>query len=886
MEQERNWHYMSAEEVERAFATGAEGLSEAEAARRNRTGRNRIWHIRGDLVAKYAKRSLLDPSAVLLLLSVLAASFYGEGAVAACVIILMLLAKTIEILAFTAADSEFRKNLETSVPRAKVVREGNVKSIPAEMIAEGDVIILDAGDTVPCDIRLTAADGVLVSENLPGHVGLYIKNADPISRHVTDVPIGMRSNMLYATTTVVYGFCMGVAVATGKRTLRVQLGGPVELSGDRDVPLLEKLSELSRMCRLFLVSAAFLFIILSLIFSRGLISAFLPAVAMASACMSEFLAAYGAFAIAMSLRGHRKKDTGINEKTVFKVAARMEEAAHSKVIALRSPALLKCGKLSLHSFYIGGKSVDTKEGAGALPMYACYAAGIGYDGVGGEEFDYLPASYLKSICREYAEERPPYMICEHKNAGEEGSEGLYSSLLLRDGEFVFTCAGEPEAVLERCTRARVEDKEESLSKDARETHLAYAKRLMSQGTKVLAVAKRPSVYNSFRRLPVLLSDLCFEGFIAITEKVETGAVQMISDHRAAGGSVVIFSEGGEEDLLFAKSCDVFRVGDIYMSESESASASTLPVPDGSLIMIATPAGAGGTERRYKFLSMLSEKMKTSYIGCGAEDAAPMQAASVSFAAESYSKPGSGIPQSLRTIADGVVESRGGGFVGAYRMISRFKGVLGGIRSTLRYLIASHVARAFLLLICMVLGIAMPNASVMVFLGLVFDLVCAMASAASDTGESKRIGVRAIPATFEEFIVPTVCGTLVAALSVASPFICKAVMNASGLECTFTDESLFGCIFVGFMAALTYAYADTTSSRGLFARDTKIGKMKLTAPITALVMTVLCFTVEGVGFAMGVTFPGLVPLAVSALPLLAVAIFLAAARVYFKNKVKK
>ncbi len=882
MEKEQNWHYMSAEEVERAFGTGAEGLTEAEAQRRNRTGRNRVWHIRGDLVAKYAKRSLLDPSALLLLLSVLAASFYGEGAVAACVIILMLLAKTAEILSFTVADSEFRKNLEASVPGAKVVREGNVKSIPCEMIAEGDMIVLDAGDTVPCDIRIVAADSVLVSENLPGHMGLYIKNPDPVSRHVTDVPLSLRSNMLYATTTVVYGFCMGVAVATGKDTLRVRLGGPVELSGNKDIPLLEKLSELSRLCRLLLVGASFALIVLSLFFRSGLISVFLSSVAMASACMSEFLAAYGSFAIAMSLRGHRKKDTGKSESTVFKVAAQLEDAAHTKVIALRSPALLKCGKLSLNSFYIGGKSTDG-EGAGALPMYACYAAGIGYDGSGGEDFKALPASFLKSLCKKYAEDKPPYMICEHKNAGEAESEGLYSSLLLRDGEFVFVTCGDPEAVLARCTKERRDGKETSLTREEKDKALAYAKRLMAQGTKILAVAKRPSVYSSFRRLPVLLSDLCFEGFITVSEKVETGAVEMLDGYREAGGSVVIFTDSPEEDLLYCKSCGVFRDGDTFVGEKESRDGTSLKLETGGLTMVTTPTGAHGTERRYKYVSMLSEKMRTSYIGCGAEDSAPMQAASVSFACESYYKPGSGIPQSLRCIADGVVDSRGGGFVGAYRMISRFRQVLTGVRSTLQYLIASHVARAFLLLICMVAGVAMPGASVMVFMGLVFDFCCAVSSAASDRGNGDKIGVSAIPRAVEEFIVPSVCGTLIAALSAFSPFICRAVMHASGRELTFTPESLMGCMLTGMILALTYAYADITSTKGLFAKGTRVGKAKLIPLALGGVMLLLGFTVSGIGASMGIAFPGFIALAFSTLPILAVAVFLAVARVYFKNK---
>ena len=890
MEQDRNWHYMSADEVERAFATGPEGLSEAEAAKRLRSRRNKIWQIRGDLVAKYAKRSLLDPSAVLLLLSVVAAAIYGEGAQAACVLILMLVAKTIEILAFTVADSEFRKNLEASVPRAKVVREGNVKSVPCEMIAEGDVVILDSGDTVPCDIRLTAADGVLVSDDVSGGAGLYIKNIDPISRHVEDVALPLRSNMLYATSTVIYGFCIGVAVATGKNTLKVSRDGYVELLGTKEVKLLERLSELSRKSRLFLVAASFLMIILSMFTKTGLIAAFLPSVAMASACMSEFLAAYGAFAIAMSLRGHRKKDTGASENTVFKVASQMEDAAHSKVIAMRSPALLKCGSMSLHSFYIGMEKIIEEDGKNAdgvaLPVYACYAAGIAMDGSGGEDFDYISPTFLKKLSAKYATEHPAYMIAAHKSAGEDGSEGLDSSLLLRDNEFVFVCTGEPEAVLARCTRLKKDGEEKALTKDDRETISAYAHRLMAQGVKVCAVGKRPSVYNSMRRLPVLLSDLCFEGFIAISEKAETNAADMINSYRADGGSVVIFSENGQEDLLFAQSCGVFKTGDIYLSEKESFSGTTLPLDAGSLVMISCPTGAAGTERRFKFINILREKMKTAYIGYGAEDAICMQSASVSFACENPTKIGSGIPQSLQFTAGGIIDSRGGGFVGAYRMISRFRGVLTGMRSTLQYLIASQVARALVLLICMVMNVAIPGASIMVFVGLVFDLTCALASAHQDRGGEGELRASAIPRTIEEFLIPAICGTLIAVSSVAMPFVCKMIMSYTARDYKLSASGLTGFVFMGMIFALTVVYLDITSTKGIFAKDTRIGKTKVIVPVLATVILVLSFVFPSVSEAMGISFPGFISIAFAAVPTLLSIVYLAVSRAVVKNKKEK
>lgn len=894
MAEERNWHYMNSAELERAFGSSSSGLSEKEAARRTRTRRNRIWVVKGDTVAKYAARSLLDPCAVLLLLSVIVAAFYGEGAVAAATLVLMLCAKTVEILSFTAADTLFKKSTVGAVPRARVVREGSVREIPCEMVAEGDVIILDSGDIVPCDIRLTAAENVLAAETLPGGKhGIYIKNADSINSHIKDVPIEMRSNMLYAPSTVVYGFCMGIAVATGKRTLRVAREGTIEVSGGDNIPVLEKLSEWSRICRLLLVAAAFAVTVLGVVFRHGLLESFLPSVAMASACMSEFLASFGALAVAMSLRNKHMKEGGVPERTNFRCIGKIEAASSAKVLALRSADLIKNGVLGLHSFYIDGRKIvpdEDEKGSdpSLLVAFGAYAAGIGYDGSGGEDSTFISGAYLRELRKKYAKDAPAYFLAQHKSASESESEGLDCSLLIKDNDYHFAATGEAGNIISRCTKERVGGEIVPLTPDRKAAAERYALLLQKQGVKIIAVASRPSHYNSMRRLPVLLSDMCFEGYIAVSQKPEESCERYIREHRENGGSVVIFSEMGEEDMRFLSAYDIFKVGDIYISENDSRNASSIPLDKGSLVMIASPSASDGAAMRLRYLKMLSEKNRCAYIGFGAEDSICMNLDRVvSFAAESPLKRGSGVPQSLKITADGVVESRGGGFGGTMRMIKRFRRTLAQIKSTLRFLICSQTARLFWMLICTVLGLKLPTASQIVLLGCILDMSCALCSLASvgkqATGEGRK--TRAIPDSVGEMLIPCVTGTLIAALSVASPFIYKLVMSLGMREAAMTDETLSTLIFAGILFALPVVFVEMASVSGLFAKASSLSPILFIPLGISALAAALSFTFGGLGEALSLTFPGFIALAFSLIPLLVSVVFLAAYRAYVNKKYK-
>jgi Mg2+-importing ATPase len=105
-----------------------------------------------------------------------------------------------------------RRGTEESEP---VLREA-----PVSEIVVGDVVLLQAGDVVPADVRVTASAGLtvdqsmLTGETLP--VGKTARAAHPESASPPDVVDSPR--LCFAGTTVVAGTATGVVIGTGSRT--------------------------------------------------------------------------------------------------------------------------------------------------------------------------------------------------------------------------------------------------------------------------------------------------------------------------------------------------------------------------------------------------------------------------------------------------------------------------------------------------------------------------------------------------------------------------------------------------------------------------------------------------------------------------------------------
>lgn len=894
MNRERNWHSLETADLERIFRTdGAKGLSDKEAERRLRHGKNTVWEVKTASVKRYAVRSLFDLTTVLLVLAVFAAAFFGSAKAALAIFAMLIIGRAARIATHVWAERVFEKNAKESLPRAKVVRGGTVKVVDSESVAPGDVIILDTGDTVPCDIRLTAADNILVSEeNVTGVKGVVSKSSHTIPPAGGEVPITMRTNTLYASSVVISGFAIGIAVATGDDTLRCAREGRITLAGEKDVSTVEKLSDWGRICSLCLIGAALVITVIGiLIGGSGLFEVFLPSIAMAAAGLSEFIAAVGAFAWAVKLR---EDESGVLAKSSI-----AEKAANTDLMVLKGIGVVKSGKTSLHSFYQNGRlTLMGTKGAKApqrLLRLACYCTGAspeggivqGNFGTRHRASDALSYRVVRSLWEDNGKGNAApntYQIISHMPASDIDSRGLDNVLLLQGRDVYFAAMGNVFAILNMSAYVRRGNEIVNLTADEKNKIEAYARELAKHGVTLCAVGLRKSPCDNLRRVSVLHSKLCFEGFIAVADRPAEGVIASIEDMRGVGTRFVIFSDKGEEDKLYAEAEGIFKTGDLYLSEKECKEIKALSPEKGSLTVIETPRGAEGIRERLRLMKLIREnELFVSYVGGGIEDMWNMKNADISFA---VGESGA-IPQGIRTEAHGIVNSEGGGFDGVCRLIDKCRRSLLNIRSTLNYLITSQVARLVAMLLCAAAGLALPSAASLVLWGVILDFAVSFATA-TVPGEKKRARIRSghisgTPDSSQEVLLPTMYGAALAVLSIAVPFVAKALASFGGFAPRLTDASIMTSSVASCIIAMPFIGAEYAGGYGLFSKKSKLSIFYIVPFAVSLISALLILFVPAVQEAFGAEFPGWIMTAFTLLPMAIIVAVMSVVRAGHNNK---
>lgn len=139
-----------------------------------------------------------------------------EGAVISAVIMLNIVLGFIQDF---KAEKAMASLLSLAAPEARVLRAGIIQKLRAEDLVVGDIVILEAGDVVPADVRIVESMSLEVEQaSLTGESEAIAKNSDSMVNRGMDVSIGERLNIAYSTTNVSGGSGTGIVVAVGRNT--------------------------------------------------------------------------------------------------------------------------------------------------------------------------------------------------------------------------------------------------------------------------------------------------------------------------------------------------------------------------------------------------------------------------------------------------------------------------------------------------------------------------------------------------------------------------------------------------------------------------------------------------------------------------------------------
>src|SRR6266545_3073625 len=251
------WHAVSAQEVLEGLGSAAQGLRQAQAARRlERVGPNSVEEGHRESLPEALLESLREPLQLLLIVVGVLSAIWGELRDAIAIFAIIAAVAGVE----TASEWRARKALDAlrslTAPRARALRDGQLLEIPARELVPGDVVALEAGDVVPADCRIIDASGLGVDESaLTGEPQAAPKGAGPVA---FDAPLAARSSMVFSGTAVVDGEGTAVVVATGAASELGRLGRLVAEEQAPVTPLQQSMGELARVILVVAIAASVL----------------------------------------------------------------------------------------------------------------------------------------------------------------------------------------------------------------------------------------------------------------------------------------------------------------------------------------------------------------------------------------------------------------------------------------------------------------------------------------------------------------------------------------------------------------------------------------------------------------------------------------------------
>ena len=414
--------------------------------------------------------------------------------------------------------------------QATVVRGARRHAIAATEIVPGDIVLLEAGNAVPADLRLIEAQRLKINEAaLTGEAVPAEKRAAVLADVV--LPLADQSNMAFKGTVVTYGRARGIAIATGMATQIGKIAGMLEVVPETQTPLQRRLAAFGRQLALAIL------VVCAVVFAAGIwrgepiLLMLLTALSLAVAAIPEALPAVITVMLALGARA-----MAVNHALVRRLPA-VETLGSVSFICTDKTGTLTLNEMRVVEFYVAGErrrisTLDsTKEPARSLvaAIALCNDAERGaYKEVVGDptEVALWRVAAEAGLEKQTLELTAPRVMELPFNSDRKRMTTFHRE----DARFVAYTKGAPETVLDLC-RMTMRDEHALLADQV----LAIAEAMAREGLRVLAIARRDWDKPPLGTDPdVIERDLTLIGLVGLLDPPRPEVKQAVALCRSAG----------------------------------------------------------------------------------------------------------------------------------------------------------------------------------------------------------------------------------------------------------------------------------------------------------------------------------------------------------------
>ena len=554
-----------------------EGLGSAEAqARLESHGKNKLTEPpKQSLLSRFLSQ-MADPMIIILLV---AAAISGVLAVAqgesfADVIIILAVVIVNAVLGVyqeSKAEKAIEALQEMSAATSKVLRDGKIVTVHSEELVPGDVIMLEAGDSVPADGRLLTSASLKIEEAaLTGESVPVLKFIDAINLadETKDVTLGDRKNMVYMGSTVVYGRGTAVITATGMDTEMGKIADALATAEEGQTPLQIKMSQLSKILTWLVLGICVLVFAVQLLRAGGftveaVLDSFMIAVSLAVAAIPEGLAAVVTVVLSIGVTNMSKRNAIIRKLTA------VETLGCAQIICSDKTGTLTQNKMTVVD-YFGG---DEKELASAMAL--CSDAELDENGmVTGEPTEAALVAWANKLGADKTTLKARFLRCGE--APFDSTRKLMSTVHVNGSSFIQYTKGAPDVLVGKCAYYINSDgKREAMTEEYRAEILRANKAMADRALRVLACAERVWDEKPVNYEPETLEqELCFMGLCGMIDPVRPEVVAAIAECREAGiRPIMITGDHIDTAVAIAKELGILTDGGEAVTGAELSAMS-------------------------------------------------------------------------------------------------------------------------------------------------------------------------------------------------------------------------------------------------------------------------------------------------------------------------
>ena len=556
-------YLQSVEDVFKEVQSSPSGLSSQEAASRlEKYGANTLQEGKKKSLLEKFVDQFKDFMILVLLVAAVVSMFAHQGEPdptdAIIILAVVLLNAVLGVFQESKAEEAIEALKKMASPVASVLRDGHVEHIKGEDIVVGDVVILEAGDVVPADMRLFEVNTVkieesaLTGESVPVDKDLVIPSGD-------EVGIGDRTNMAFSSTNVTYGRAVGVVTSTGMNTEVGKIANMLANTEESKTPLQENQDALGKWLTIMILVIAVIIFVVGMLRGNEWTHMLLTAIAIAVAAIPEGLPAISTIILALGTQKMAQRNALVRKLPAVETLGGVE------IICSDKTGTLTLNQMTVEKMVYDNEIHDaseeiSKDNIALRVMNLANDTKISQDNsLLGDPTETAMVQY--GLDKNYDVREELVNIPRVAEVPFDSTRKLMTTIhQLEDGKYLVATKGAPDMLLDRVTKIEKHGEVSAFTEDDRTTLMKLNKEMATQALRVLAMA-----YKVIDTLPETIDtdsiehDLIFAGLVGMIDPERKEAAAAIKVAQSAGiRTIMITGDHRDTAQAIAKRLGILR----------------------------------------------------------------------------------------------------------------------------------------------------------------------------------------------------------------------------------------------------------------------------------------------------------------------------------------